>query len=473
MTNYPYLYIDGQWVFPINPGISTDIINPSNGNRVARVALGGTDDARLAIAAAKKAFPGWSQSSREQRLALLEALLDSYRRHADDLAQALTAEMGAPVSMALSDQVGSGAAHLQTMIDTLKCYEFSRAKGPTRIVHEPVGVVAMITPWNWPLNQITCKVAPALAAGCTMVLKPSEIAPVSALIFTEALHQAGVPAGVFNLVNGDGPGVGEILAAHPDVDMVSITGSTRAGVRVATLAAPTVKRVHQELGGKSANIILDDAELEPAVTRGLHECFYNSGQSCNAPTRMLIPVARLSEAAAIARRAAESLITGPADHPRTDLGPVVGEAHFNRIQAYIRQGIAEGATVVTGGPGKPDDLAQGFYVKPTVFTDVTPEMTIAREEIFGPVLCLMGYQDENNAVEIANDSPYGLAAYIQSSNPERARRVAGQLRVGTVYINYPDWDSCIPFGGFRQSGNGREYAEFGLEDYLEIKGIVG
>jgi aldehyde dehydrogenase (NAD+) len=359
------------------------------------------------------------------------------------------------------------------MIEVLQDYEFSHLQGTTQVVREAIGVVGMITPWNWPLNQIICKVAPALAAGCTMVLKPSEVAPLNALLFAEVMAEAGVPAGVFNLINGDGPTVGECLARHPGVDMISITGSTRAGVLVAKAAADTVKRVHQELGGKSANIILDDADLASAVRQGVLECFDNSGQSCNAPTRMLVPMASLQDAIAHARAAAESVKVGAATADGSDLGPVVSQVQFERIQRLIAVGIDEGAQLVAGGLGRPDGLSHGFFVRPTVFACARNDMTIVREEIFGPVLTLQGYDNEAHAIALCNDTPYGLAAYVQCGELARGRHIARQLRVGNVYINYPAWDTRAPFGGFKQSGNGREYGEYGLDDFLEIKGVVG
>lgn len=472
MLNYPQFYIDGAWVEPVDP-FALDVIDPSTEEVFASISLGGSVDVDRAVAAARKAFPVFSLTSREERLELLRRILAAYEKRSAELAVAISQEMGAPRRMALNNQVGSGAAHIRTMIDTLERYEFERMKGSTLISKEAVGVVAMITPWNWPLNQIACKVAPALAAGCTMVLKPSEIAPVSAMIFAEVMHEAGVPAGVFNLVCGDGPTVGEALARHPDVDMVSITGSTRAGVLVAKAAADTVKRVHQELGGKSANIILEDADFRKAVRQGVLDCFDNAGQSCNAPTRMLVPANRMAEASEVARAAAAEPNVGPADRPGVDLGPVVSAVQFAKIQDLIRTGIEEGAALVAGGLGRPEGLDCGYFVKPTVFGNVDPDMRIAREEVFGPVLCILGYDSEDEAVRIANDTPYGLAAYVQSGDLDRARRIARLLRVGNVHINYPDWDTGAPFGGFKQSGNGREYAEFGLDDFLEVKGVIG
>jgi aldehyde dehydrogenase (NAD+) len=465
-------YIDGAWVAPLGGG-SSAVVNPSDETVIAQVAMGSEADAVRAIEAAQRAFGDWSQSSRETRLALLQRVLEVYERRSQDIANTLSAEMGAPLGMALDNQTGSGAAHLQTMIEVLADYRFSHLHGTTQVAREAIGVVGMITPWNWPLNQIICKVAPALAAGCTMVLKPSEVAPLNALVFAEVMHEAGVPAGVFNLVNGDGATVGECLARHPGVDMISITGSTRAGVLVAKAAADTVKRVHQELGGKSANIILDDADLAEAVRRGVLECFDNSGQSCNAPTRMLVPMAALQESIVHARAAAESVTVGAADAAGTELGPVVSRVQFERIQRLIAAGIEEGAQVVAGGPGRPEGLNHGYFVRPTVFACERNDMTIVREEIFGPVLTLQGYRDEAHAIALCNDTPYGLAAYVQCGDLARGRAIAKQLRVGNVYINSPAWDTRAPFGGFKQSGNGREYGEFGLDDFTEIKGVVG
>ena len=471
MSHLLQFYIDGRWVDPAEPA-TLEVINPSNEEVFATISVGSAADVDRAVAAARKAFPAFSTTSRQERLALLKRILEVYQTRAQDLANAISAEMGAPIGFALKSQVAAGATHLQTMIETLETYEFERVQGTTLVSKEPIGVVAMITPWNWPLNQITCKVGPAIAAGCTMVLKPSEIAPVNAMIFAEIMEAAGVPAGVFNLINGEGPTVGEAMARHPGVDMVSITGSTRAGVAVAKAAADTVKRVHQELGGKSANIILDDADLAVAVQKGASGVFRNSGQSCNAPTRMLVPADLLHDAIAVARRTAEATTVGPADQD-ADLGPVVSRAQYDKIQALIETGIKEGAELVAGGPGLPPGVNRGYFIRPTVFANVTPDMTIAREEIFGPVLSVMTFADEDDAVEIANDTPYGLAGYVQSGDLERARRIARRLRVGDVHINYPAWDTHAPFGGYKQSGNGREYAAFGLDDFLEIKGTIG
>ena len=472
MSHNLQFYIDGAWVDPVVPS-TLDVIDPSTEDAFAQISLGSKADVDKAVAAAKRAFDTFGFTSVEERLDILNRVIEIYKKRSADLALAVSREMGAPRRMALDSQVGVGQAHLEKMAETLKTFQFRHVKGSSLIVKEPIGVVGLITPWNWPLNQITCKVGPALAAGCTMVLKPSEIAPLDAIIFAEIIDEAGVPKGVFNLVNGDGPGVGQALSSHPDIDMMSFTGSTRAGILVAKAAADTVKRVHQELGGKSANILFGDVDLAKAVTKGVAGCFGNSGQSCNAPTRMFVPLEREDEAIGYARAAAEGYKVGPADAPDTQLGPVVSQLQYDKIQKLIEAGIAEGAELVAGGPGRPEGLNRGYFIRPTVFARVTPEMTIAREEIFGPVLSILTYETEAQAIELANDTPYGLAAYVQSSDLERARKVASQLRVGNVHINYPAWDTAAPFGGYKQSGNGREYAEFGLEEFLEIKGVIG
>jgi aldehyde dehydrogenase (NAD+) len=472
MINALKFYIDGAWVEP-STNARRAVVDPCTEKAFAEVAMGTPADADRAVAAAKRAFASFSQTTPAERLALIRRILEVFLERHDEMGDTISRELGAPRAMAHAWQAGIGRRHLEELIRTCETFAWQRRKGTTLVNHEPVGVVALITPWNWPINQIVCKAAPAIAAGCTMVLKPSEVTPLNALLFAEILDAAGVPPGVFNLVNGDGPTVGAALAAHPDVDMVSFTGSTRAGVEIAKLAAPTVKRVHQELGGKSANILLDDVDFEAAVTAGVNSCFNNSGQSCNAPTRMLVPAARHDEAVAIARRAAQAQRVGPADHERTTMGPVVSSVQFERVERLIAAGIDEGAQVVAGGLGRPPGLERGYYVQPTVFADVRPSMTIAREEIFGPVLAIMPYRDEEEAIAIANDSPFGLAAYVQSADLERARRVAFRLRAGSVYLNYPSWDAGSPFGGYKQSGNGREYAEWGLDAFLEVKGIVG
>jgi len=404
---------------------------------------------------------------------LLQRILEEYEKRIEDLAQAVSLEMGAPIGLARNSQAATGKAHLQSTLKALEAFEFEEQRGGTRVVREGIGVVGLITPWNWPLNQILCKVAPALAAGCTMVLKPSEVAPTTGIIFSEIMHAAGVPAGVYNMISGDGPSVGQVMAAHPGIDMMSFTGSTRAGIIVAKTAADTVKRVSQELGGKSPNIILADADFEGAVKKGVYGCFNNSGQSCNAPTRMLVPLDRHDEALGIAKLAAEKHKVGDPKSEETMLGPVVSEAQFKKIQGLIEAGIKEGATLVTGGTGRPEGLNRGYYVRPTVFGNVRNDMTIAREEIFGPVLAIMPYESESQAIAIANDTPYGLSANVASKDLDHARKVARQLRAGQVKINYPGWDTFAPFGGYKQSGNGREYADWGIHDFLEVKAIIG
>ena len=472
MSNNLKFYIDGKWVEPVAPE-TIEVINPSNEEACATISIGSAADVDRAVAAARKAFPRFAAFTRAERLALLEAIIARYEARKEDLAQAISIEMGAPIQFARDSQVSIGLAHLKKMAEVLKTYQFEHMKGPSLVVREPIGVVGFITPWNWPLNQITCKVAPAIAAGCTMVLKPSEIAPLDGIIFAEIMDEAGVPPGVFNLVNGTGPTVGQAISAHPGIDMVSFTGSTRAGILVAKAAADTVKRVAQELGGKSANILFPDVDLEMAVSKGVAGCYGNSGQSCNAPTRMFVPRERMQEAAGIAKEAAERFVVGPADASGTMLGPVVSQLQYDKIQNLIESGIKEGADLVTGGLGRPSGLNRGYYVKPTVFANVTPNMRIAQEEIFGPVLSIMGYEALDDAVDEANNTVYGLASYLQSKDRAKAREVARLMRSGNVYINYPTWDAGLPFGGYKQSGNGREYAEYGLEDFTEIKGIAG
>lgn len=471
MSDHLKFYIDGAWVDPVAPR-TLDVINPATEQSVARISLGGAEDADRAVMAARRAFDSFASTSRQERIELLEAVLAEYERRREDMAKAITAEMGAPSTLSRNAQAFMGTAHLSTAIEVLKNYEFEEARGSTLISREPIGVCAFITPWNWPSNQIGCKVAPALATGCTMVLKPSEVAPLSGIIWTEIMHAAGVPAGVFNMVNGDGPGVGAALSSHPEVDMVSFTGSTRAGIEVARNAAPTIKRVHQELGGKSANIVLPDADIAKAVTAGVDHIMNNSGQSCNAPTRMLVPRDRMDEVKTAARAAAEAITVGD---PQGDarMGPVVSEAQWNKIQGLISKGIDEGATLVTGGAGRPDGLDVGYYVRPTIFADVDPDMTIAREEIFGPVLSIIPYDTVEEAVKIANDTVYGLAAYVQSGDIDNARKIARQLRAGQVAINGPGPDLMAPFGGFKQSGNGREWGDHAFGEFLEVKATLG
>ena len=465
-------YIDGQWVDPVTPR-PFDVINPATEEVCGRVSLGSAEDVDRAVAAARRAFPDYAQTTRDQRIDLLQAVLEEFDKRADEVAEAIMDEMGAPWGLAKNAQAPSGPQHIKAAIRALKTFEFEERSRTTLIVKEPVGVCALITPWNWPMNQIACKVAPALATGCTMVLKPSEIAPFDAMIFAEICDAAGVPAGVFNLVNGDGPGVGTALALHPEVDMVSFTGSARAGIAVAQNAAPTIKRVAQELGGKSANIILDDADFEKAVKSGAADCFDNTGQSCDAPSRMLVPVERMAEAAALAAAVANSIKVGNPREQDVEVGPLVSQAQWEKVQGLIQKGIAEGATLAAGGPGKPEGLDRGYFAKPTVFADVSNDMTIAREEIFGPVLSIIGYEDEDDAVRIANDTTYGLSGYVSSSNLDRARRVAGRMRTGMVHINGASLDSMAPFGGYKQSGNGREWGPHGFEEFLELKSIYG
>ncbi|HEU5193075.1 MAG TPA: aldehyde dehydrogenase family protein [Methylomirabilota bacterium] len=465
-------YIDGAWVDPVEPR-TLDVINPATEEPVATISLGSAKDVDRAVRAARAAFPAYSRTSKAERLALLQRIIDAYKARYDDIAKAISLEMGAPAWLATKAQAATGLGHLNQMMTVLKDYEFEKLEGRTMIIREPIGVCGFITPWNWPINQIMCKVAPALAAGCTMVLKPSEIAPLNAIVFAEVLDAAGVPKGVFNLVNGDGPTVGQAIASHPGVDLVSFTGSTRAGILVAKAAADTVKRVHQELGGKSANIILPDADLKKAVSEGVKSCFRNSGQSCNAPTRMFVPADQHADAVKVARETAETVKVGPPDGSDTIIGPVVSETQFNKIQRLIEAGVKEGATLVTGGPGRPEGFQKGYYVKPTVFADVKPEMTIAREEIFGPVLSILPYQTEEQVVELANDTVYGLAGYVQSGDLAHARRVASELRAGQIALNGAPGDMAAPFGGYKQSGNGREWGKYGFEEFLEIKAVMG
>ncbi len=465
-------YIDGEWVAPL--GAKTmPVINPATEEAMYDVALGSEADVDKAVAAALAAFDRFAASSREERIALLERVIQVYTSRMKDISAAISDEMGAPLPLAERLQAGSGLAQLMTVLEALKSYPFEERLGEATILREPVGVVGMITPWNWPMNQIACKVAPALAAGCTMVLKPSEYTPTSASIFAKILHEAGVPKGVFNLVHGLGPEVGAAMSGHPGLDMISFTGSTRAGIDVARRAAPSVKRVTQELGGKSANIILEDADFLKAVTGGTEHCFQNSGQSCNAPTRMLVPHGRMDEATSIAKAVADKTKPGDPRAADTTIGPVVNRTQWDKIQALIKKGIDEGATLAAGGPGRPANLNKGFYVRPTVFANVTNDMTIAREEIFGPVLSIIGYKDENDAVRIANDTPYGLAAYVSSGDVEKARRVARRLRAGSVTMNGASVEMAAPFGGYKQSGNGREWGRFGLEEFLEVKAVAG
>lgn len=472
MAERTKFYIDGAWVAP-REGRTVPVVNPATEEVLYDVAVGGVADVEAAVAAARAAWPAFAATSREERVALLARIMEIYARRMRDIGSAVSDEMGAPLSLAERAHAGSGLSHFMTTHEALKTYAFEERIGAAMVVREPIGVAGQITPWNWPMNQVACKVAPALAAGCTMVLKPSEYTPTSALILAEVLHDAGVPPGVFNLVNGLGPEVGAAMSAHPGLDMISFTGSTRAGIDVATRAAATVKRVTQELGGKSANIILEDADFEKAVAGGAHHCFNNSGQSCNAPSRMLVPEGRMAEAAAIVASVADGLTVGDPRKKGIDLGPVANRVQWEKIQRLIESGVSEGASVAAGGPGRPQGLSKGFYVRPTVFANVTADMTIAREEIFGPVLSILAYRDEDDAVRIANDTPYGLAGYVSSGDIARARAVARRIRAGNVNLNGVMNDRRAPFGGYKQSGNGREWGRFGLEEYLEVKAIGG
>jgi aldehyde dehydrogenase (NAD+) len=439
-------YIDGAWVDPVEPK-EFKVINPATETVAGVISMGSAKDVDRAVAAARRAFDGYSRTAPAERLALMERILAAYKARYDEIAQAISTEMGAPITLAKGSQTRIGVGHIKAMIDVLQTFKFEEMRGTTRLVQEPVGVCALITPWNWPMNQVAAKVVPALAAGCTMVLKPSEYSPFSAILWAKVMHEAGVPAGVFNLVNGDGQNVGAPLSAHRDIDMVSFTGSTRAGTEVARSAAASVKRVHQELGGKSPNVLLDDADFERA--------------------------GKMAAVEAIAKRVAESAVVGDPSSDKTTVGPVVSKLQFDRVEGFIAKGIAEGARLVAGGAGRPEGLPTGYYVKPTIFSNVRNDMTIAREEIFGPVLCILPYQNEEEAVQIANDTPYGLAAYVWSQDNVRARRVGNRIRAGQVALNGASGDMQTPFGGFKMSGNGREYGEFGLRDFLEVKALIG
>lgn len=470
MREYLQFFIDGDWVDPVELA-TLDVDNPRTEQVSGRIALGSAADVDKAVRAARAAFPAWSATSREDRLAALGAILGEYQKRMDDLAEAVAEEMGAPPGLAGGPQVNLGLGHLAAAIEALTNFEFESDRGATRVIKEPIGVCGLITPWNWPLNQIAAKVYPALAAGCTMVLKPSEVAPYSGQIFTEIISAAGIPAGVYNMVFGDGPGVGAAISGHPDIDMVSFTGSTRAGIEVARNAAPTVKRVSQELGGKSPNIVLDDEAFAKGVAAGVSAMMLNSGQSCNAPSRMLVPYSRMDEAVAIAREVGAAVTVGDLGD-KTAIGPVASKVQFDKIQGLIQQGIDAGADLVVGGTGRPDGLDTGYYVRPTVFANVTNDMVIAREEIFGPVLCILGYDDLDQAIEIANDTDYGLAGYVWAGDIEKARAVARRIRAGSVAINHA-FDIAAPFGGYKSSGNGREWGDFGFHEYLEVKAALG
>ena len=472
MNNTKKFYINGEWVDPVSPK-TLNVINPANEEIISEISLGSEEDVNKAVAAAKKAFLTFSLTSREERLELFEKIMDVYKKRMPDLAKAITSEMGAPVNLANNAQAPAGLGHLNKAYKALKEYKFETEINTTIIRKEPVGVCGLITPWNWPINQIACKVGPALAAGCTMILKPSEVAPLSAIIFSEILDEAGVPPGVYNMINGDGPTVGEAMSKHKDIDMMSFTGSTRAGISVAKASADTVKRVTQELGGKSANILLHDADFNKAVSKGVMHCMNNSGQSCNAPTRMLVPESKMDEVIEIAKNTLNKIVVGNPESETTTIGPVVSEVQYNKIKNLIEIGIKEGATLVGGGTDAPAGYNKGYYVEPTIFANVTNDMTIAREEIFGPVLSILGYKDEQDAINIANETIYGLSGYVSSENIENAKSVASKLRTGMVHINNAPGDQSAPFGGYKMSGNGREWGEFGLEDFLEIKSVMG
>ncbi len=472
MQQYLKFYIDGEWVEPVVPNIF-DVINPATEEAFTQISLGSKADVDKAVAAAKKAFPTYSAWSVGQRVELLQKIIALYEKRRPEVAQAISMEMGAPITLATNSQSAAGTGHFKSALKALKEFQFERNDGGIMLRHEPIGVCGLITPWNWPMNQVAVKVAPALAAGCTIILKPSEIAPIDAMILAEILDEAGVPAGVFNLVNGNGADVGEVMSAHPDIHMMSFTGSTRGGIAVAKSSADTVKRVSQELGGKSANIILRDTDIKKAVGDGVRFCMNNSGQSCNAPTRMLVPNESMDSAIEAAREAAENLKIGDPSNENTDLGPVISNVQFDKIQNLIQIGIDEGATLVAGGTGRPDHLPKGYYVKVTVFAEANNDMTIAREEIFGPVITIIGYDTEEEAIAIANDTDYGLAGYVSSGDMEHAKQVATKIRAGQIAINYTGGNADTPFGGYKQSGNGREKGIWGLNDYLEVKAITG
>ncbi|MBY4611607.1 aldehyde dehydrogenase family protein [Rhizobium sp. 9T] len=465
-------YIGGEWQ-EFAETVHLPVVDPASEEIVGYIAAGDAHHVDQAVAAARKAFPAFSQSSVSERLALLSRMHSLLLERADSFAETLVNEMGAAISFARASQVPFAAEHIRVQMEVLEKYRFLTVDEHRATAKEAIGVCALITPWNWPLYQITAKVAPAIAAGCTVVLKPSELSPYSALLFAQLMHDAGVPPGVFNLVNGTGEAVGAALASHPDVDMISITGSTRAGVLVAQAAAPTVKRVVQELGGKSPNILLDDADFREAVAKGVLAGMRNVGQSCSAPTRMLVPADRLEEVEELASATASAIRVGAPLDPATDMGPIANRAQFERVQVMIQAGIDDGAKLLCGGLSRPAGLDRGFFTQPTIFSRVTSDMRIAREEIFGPVLSIMPYKDEEEAISIANDTVYGLGAHVQSSDPERARRVALRIRAGQVHINYPAWDGAAAFGGYKRSGNGREYGVYGLEEYLETKSILG
>ena len=469
-------FIDGKWVAPASTN-DFEVINPANETPFATISLGSEADVNKAVAAAKSAFTTWSTTPHDVRVGYVEKLAEIYQERIEEMATAISNEMGAPKNIASSQQAAAGLGHIKAFIRALKEFTFEHPlseKFQTEyIMHEPIGVCGLITPWNWPMNQVTLKVIPAVGVGCTVVLKPSEIAPMSSLLFAEFMEQAGFPAGVFNLVNGDGPTVGEAMSKHPDIDMMSFTGSTRAGIAVTKASADTVKRVSLELGGKGPNLVFADTDVAKAVKRGVLHMFNNSGQSCNAPSRMIVEKSVYGEAVAAAKSVAEAQEVGDPTQEGRQIGPVVSQAQFDKIQGLIESGIKEGATLLAGGLGRPDGLNRGYYVKPTVFADVKEDMTIAKEEIFGPVLSIMSFEDEADAVRIANDTPYGLTSYVQTGDPERAKRLARQLRAGMIQLNGAGRAPGSPFGGYKQSGNGREGGEHGLMEFLEVKAVAG
>ncbi len=471
MTNYNKLYINGDWVNPKGTE-RIAVSNPADEKIISEIIFANKDDLDLAVLSAKKAFKSFSTINLEEKIELFNSIILSFKKRLNDLAEIISLEMGAPITLSQKAQAPSGLGHFINTLNVLKKFEFEEVFDTYIVRKEPIGVCGLITPWNWPINQITCKVAPALAAGCTLILKPSEVAPLSSVIFAEILHDAGVPKGVFNLIQGDSK-IGTEMSEHASIDMISFTGSTRAGVAVAKNSANTVKRVTQELGGKSANIILEDADFEKSIKKGILSCMSNSGQSCNAPSRMLIPIEKMDKAINLAREISKGIVVGDPKKAETTLGPLVNEIQYNKVKDYIEKGIKEGATLVVGGNGMPDNVDKGFFVKPTIFANVKNSMTIAKEEIFGPVLSIIGYKDENEAIDIANDSEYGLSGYISSSNMKKAISIANKIRTGMVHINYAPVDQKAPFGGYKKSGNGREWGEHGINDFLEIKSIIG
>ena len=473
MTDGSRFYIDGQWVEPAHPGNEIVVVDPATEEEAARVAAASSADVESAVQAAHRAFDGFSQTTREERIELLTALREAYKKRIPEIAAAMTTEVGIPRGLAEGGQVLAGARHLKEAMEALRDYPLHEQWGTTAIVREPVGVCALLAPWNWPMNQVTGKVGPALAAGCTMVLKPSQLSPLSALLFAEAVDEAGIPAGVFNMINGAGAALGDAFATHPLVDMVSLTGSTAVGGVVGAAAAPSIKRVSLELGGKSANIVFGDVNVQKVVASGTLGCMHNSGQTCNAPTRMLVAQEIYDEAVEVAARTAAAVAVGDPLDQATFMGPVAGRKQFDTVRGYIQIGVDEGARLVAGGLERPDGLGKGFFVRPTVFADVTPDMRVFQEEIFGPVLCITPFRDEAHAIELANATVFGLSGYVQSADVERARRVAGRMRTGMVHLNGAPTDGRAPFGGYRQSGNGREWGRFGLEDFLEVKSVMG